>query len=257
MRTIVIANSKGGVGKSTTVYAIAAGLQRMSKHVLICDCDPQGNTSDTAGVDVLSARYTLLEVFSGEDIQKAIIPVKEGLDVITAGLAMVSADRRFTDFADVFRLKKALDTIRGQYDYAVIDTSPFLGMMATSALIAADYCIIPLTADLYALQGVMQLQGMIANVRENANPTLTISGLLLTMYNPRTVLSRSIEDTIQATAAEMGTKVFQTRIRTSQGIRDSQALRKDIYQTGGNGADDYRTFVNELLNDIGGCDNGK
>ena len=254
MKTIVLANMKGGTGKSTTCYALATGLYHKGKSVLIVDADPQGNVSDTAEVNVLEVP-TLQDVFDGRvTAADAVQTIRVGgLSLLTAGLEMITADKRYSGFTDIFRLKQALETVQTDYDYCIIDTSPYPGMLTTSALIAADACIIPMTADKYSLKGVEQMQGILENVRDiHCNPDLKIAGLLITMYNYRTVLSKSIEDSIQALAASMGTKVYKARIRRTQSIQDSQMLQEDIYTESGKAVDDYRAFVDEFIKDMEG-----
>ena len=254
MKIIALANMKGGTGKSTSAYALATGLYNRGKSVLIVDADPQGNTSDTAGVNVLEVP-TLCDVFDGRaTVRDAIQTLKIGnLALLTAGLEMINADKRYPGFTDIFRLKQVLEDVQDYYDYCIIDTSPFPGMLTTSSLIASDFVIIPMTADRYALKGVEQMHAILANVKDpHCNPDLKIAGLLITMYNQRTILSKSIEDAIQALASNMGTKVYKSRIRRAQIIQDSQALQEDIYQSNGNAVNDYENFIDEFLKDMEG-----
>lgn len=252
MKTIVFANMKGGVGKSTSVYSTAAALATRGKRVLICDSDPQANTTDTAGIDILEVPVTLRNIFNGADIHNGIYHLRDHLDIVTAGLEMVNADRMYTGMGREFLLRKALAPVRNEYDYIIIDTSPFFGLMTTAALVAADIVVIPTKADKYSISGIHQLEGLIANVTESPyNPGLIVSGLLVTMYNDRTVLARVIEDSLQETAASLNSKVYQTRIRQAQAVMDSQFMQEDIFSYGkGKAADDYNRFVSELMEDL-------
>ncbi len=254
MVTTCVSNMKGGVGKTASAFALACGLYNAGKRVLIVDADPQGNVTHNAGIDVLQVDYTLLDVFNGTVSARDAIQVVKlgGLDLITAGLEMITADRRFSQFNDVMLLKKTLETVKNDYDYCVIDTSPFLGMLTTSALIASQYCIIPCLADVYSVMGAEQLQAVIENVREYLNPTLKILGLLITMYNPRTVLSRSIEDELQKLAESLDTKIYGTRIRKSQAIPDSQAMQTSLFEGTGHARTDYQSFIDEFMADVEG-----
>ena len=250
---ISFANMKGGVGKSTSAHAVALGLHQRGKRVLICDADPQANVTNSAGIDILSVDCTLRDIFRGRDIHDGIRRIREGLDLVTAGIEMINADTMFSGIGREYLLRKALQAVSGEYDYIIVDTYPYLGLLTTGALVASDMVVIPTTADAYSLLGVQQLQGLIDNVKESPyNPGLRIGGLLVTMYNDRTVLSRVIETSLQETAVELGTKVYRTRIRRSQAIQDAQFLQEDIYEVGSaKGIEDYKDFVDELMEDMG------
>lgn len=253
MATIVTyANMKGGVGKTTSAYATAVGLHRDGKRVLICDADPQANITNSAGIDILHVGRTLRDIFCGRDIRDGIYYIRDGLNLVTAGIEMINADRMFPGMGREYLLRRALQPVMDSYDYIIIDTSPYLGLLTTTALVASDIVIIPTTADAYSLLGVQQLQGLIDNVRESPyNPRLRIGGLLVTMYNDRTVLSRVIEDSLQETARGLGTLVYKTRIRRSQAIQDAQYLQEDVYQGGkSKAAEDYRDFLAEFMDEL-------
>lgn len=260
MITIVICNQKGGVGKSTTAAAVAAGLHNKGKRVLMVDADPQSNLSFMNGVDLLNLSRSLYDVFlahsNGEDlnIQETIQHVDvAGLDIIPGNLKLTAADRLFADPSLVYMLSEVLEPVQGDYDFCVVDTGPNLGVLAENAMTAADYIIIPLTADMLALQGMMQLSGSIKKQKKHFNHKLEIAGILLTMYDPRKALSKGLEGMIQKTADMMGTKVFNTRIRRTQAISNAIAFQEDIYTQAprAKATADYKTFVDELLETIG------
>lgn len=254
MITIVLSNQKGGVAKSTTAATLANGLFNRGKRVLMIDEDPQSNLSYMSGVNLLKVQNTLYDVFSGEiTLQDAIQPLKIGLDIVTGGLQLTAADSQFTQTGREYMLREALEAVQDSYDYCVIDTSPNLGILTTNALTAADYIVIPMTADALALQGMMQLNGFITNVRKYCNQNLQIAGILLTMYNDRARLSRALEDQINATAEAMGTKVFNARIRRTQAVSDAIAVQADIYEQAPNATatEDYSAFTDEFIQTIG------
>lgn len=255
MITICFSNQKGGVGKTTTAAATAAGLYNRGKRVLMVDADPQGNLSFANGVDLLNVPNTLYDVFSGAAaITDAIQPVKIGLDIVTGGLQLTAADSQFTQMGRERMLSEALEAVQDQYDYCIVDVGPSLGILSMNAMTAADYIVIPMTADALALQGMIQLSDFIGNVRRYCNPDLQIAGILITMYNERTRLTRALRDTIDKTAEGMNTKVFKSRIRRTQAISDAIAVQADIYEQAPNATAtaDYSAFIDELLETIEG-----
>ena len=256
MITICFSNQKGGVGKTTSAGATAAGLYNRGKRVLMIDLDPQSNLSYANGIDLLNLPSTLYDVFSGAAaVQDAIQPVKApGLDIITGGLQLTAADSTFTQMGRERMLSEALEDVQDQYDFCIVDVGPALGVLTMNAMTAADYIIIPLTADALALQGMTQLTDFIGNVQRYCNPDLKTAGILITMYNERTRLSRALEDTINQTADAIGTKVFTSRIRRSQAVSDAIAVRTDLFEQAPNATAtaDYNAFLDELAETIEG-----
>ena len=256
MITICFSIQKGGTAKTTSAGATATGLHARGKRVLMVDLDPQSNLSYASGIDLLNLPSTLFDVFSGAAaIQEAIQPVKvPGLDIVTGGLQLAAADSQFTQLGRERMLLEALEDVQDYYDYCIIDTGPALGVLAMNAMTAADYVVIPLTADALALQGVTQLADFIGNVRRYCNSDLQIAGILITIYNKRTRLSQALEDSIDKAAEEMGSKVFSSRIRRSQAIQDAIAVRTDIYEQApkATATADYSAFIDELLETIEG-----
>lgn len=257
MITLCFSNQKGGVGKTTTASATAAGLHNRGKRVLMVDLDPQSNLSYASGVDLLNLPGTLFDVFNGDaTIQDVIQPVKvPGLDIVTGGLDLADADIRYsTKMKREDMLSKALESVQDQYDYAVIDVSPSLSLLTINALTAADFVVVPLMADVLSLQGVSHLFDFIGDVRYQCNPDLKMAGILITMYNERTRLSKALEDTIQEAADMMDTKVFSSRIRRSQAVSDAIAVRTDLFEQAPNATatQDYNNFLDELLEIIEG-----
>ncbi len=191
MQTITLSNQKGGVAKTTTAHILAAGLHNRNYKILIVDLDPQCNLSYSCGIDMMKVEHTLYDVFKGNAISKqAITSVKQGFDIVSGGLTLAGADMDFTQTGREYMLREALKEVSDDYDYCIIDTPPTLGILTVNALTASQTIIIPMTADIYAIQGLSQLQGLIKNVRKYCNPDLSIAGLLLTRYSERTVISR-------------------------------------------------------------------
>lgn len=251
MQIVTLSNQKGGVAKTTTAYALAAGLHKKGYTVLMVDLDAQSNLSFTVGLDLLGLPgKTLYDVFKGQArTEEAIYPVQTGLDIAVGGLSLSAADMEFNGIGREYLLKKALEPIRGNYDFCIIDTSPVLGVLEMNALSASDKVIIPMFADAYSLQGISQLHGFIMNVQEYTNPKLEIAGLLLTKYTERSVLAKALEDGIQHAADQMKTKVYKTRIRNAAAVGISQLIRNDLFTEAPKATvtEDYKAFVDEFL----------
>lgn len=241
MRKIALLNQKGGVSKTTTAFALAKGLQG---NVLSVDADPQSNLSFAFGVT--DAEYTLQDVFEGLNPDEAII---KGLNLICGDLRLSDADMRYTSVNRAYILQEALEKVQGNYDYAIIDCPPILGVLSMNALTAADEIIIPISVDAFSLQGVTQLNDFIENIRKYCNSDLKISGILRTKYNKRLNITSALDDEIQAAAEKMGTKVFNTCISESVAIRESQMLQTDFFTEAPQAAAviDYKAFIEEFL----------
>ena len=170
MKTITLSNQKGGVAKTTTAGALASGLSKKGFKVLAVDLDPQCNLALGSGADILNMDQTLYDVFKGTaELSGLISGTPMGYDLIAGGLSLAGADMDFTQTGREFMLREALDEIRADYDFCIVDTPPTLGILTVNALTASDGVIIPLTADLYSLQGLSQLNLLIERVRKSSN----------------------------------------------------------------------------------------
>ena len=250
MKTITLSNQKGGVAKTTTTGALASGLSQRGYKVLAVDTDPQCNLSLSSGVDILSTDQTLYDVFKGTaELQDTIQKTDLGYDLSTGGLNLAVADMEFTQTGREFMLREALDSVKADYDFCIIDTPPTIGILTVNALTASDSVVIPLTADLYSIQGLSQLNGMIERVRKYSNKDLKIAGLLITRHDERTNISKALQDQITQTAEKLGTKVFKQPIRNSVAVRESQVMKSDIFTEApkANATKDYTAFIDELL----------
>ena len=249
MKTVVFSNQKGGVGKTTSAAALAAGLSSRGYKVVAVDLDPQCNFCLSSGVDMLTVKHTLYDVFKGDAQVDDVIVPGLGYDIIPGGLALAAADMEFTQTGREYMLSEALEAVSDRYEFAVIDTPPTLGILTINALTAADGVIIPLTADVYALQGLNQLNGLIHSVKKYSNKGLQIYGLLLTKYNERQNVTKALRDQVEAAAGQLGTKLFKTAIRESVAVRESQLLHSDFLKEApnANAAIDYEAFITEFI----------
>lgn len=244
---IAIANQKGGVGKSTTAAAIAAGLALSGYKVLSIDLDGQGNLTHTMQAD--SKHYNALDLLQGKATAADAIQKTPAGEIIAASPLLSGADK---ELAGLDTLQKALTPIRGNYDFIIIDTPPALSLVTINAFTAANGVIIPAGADAYSLQGIGQLYDTIQTVQSRLNPALKILGILLTRYSGRAILSRDLAEVITETAANLKTQVFKTRIREAIAIKEAQAMRTDIftYAPKSNPAKDYSSLLDEILKAI-------
>lgn len=249
MKTIAITNQKGGVGKSSLSLAFASGLYSRGNKVLFVDSDPQANSTYTLGIDLLNAP-SLYEVMKKEkSIQECLCPVRMGFDTLPGSLSLALADMELNHIGREYLLKDALESVQEDYDYCIIDTPPALGILTMNALTACDNVIIPVQADIYSLQGTGQLAQTIQTIRSHCNQSLKISGLVITRYNRRSVLTQDITAMLEDTARVLNTKVFNTKIRECVAIREAQAQQRDIFEYApkSNAAKDYDEMIEEYL----------
>jgi chromosome partitioning protein len=244
-----IINQKGGVGKSTTAHALGTGISSMGHKVLFIDLDAQANLTHTLGIEQngpISMDVLMREASAAEATVHG-----DRWDCIPAAPELAGADMTLNVTGKEYRLKEALEPISDLYEYIIIDTPPALGILTINALTACTGVIIPAQADIYSLQGIGHLYGTIETVRKYCNPNLNIKGILLTRYNPRSILTRDITDMIRQTAGELKTIVYKTAIREAIAIKEAQAQQQNIFEYApkGKATEDYRMFVEEVLCD--------
>lgn len=249
---ISITNQKGGVGKSTTAYALATGLKLRGYKVLLIDFDAQSNISYTAKANINSD--TIYDVMTLKTKVADSIQKMDSIDIIVASRDLTSLNMELNKPGKEYRLKEILGEIKSNYDFIIIDTPPALDILTINALTASDITIIPAQADIYSLQGIEQLNETVKAVKQYCNKNLQIKGILLTRYNKRTVLSRDMQDIIKKTATYLNTFLYETVIRECISIKEAQVTQNDIftYAPKSNAAEDYNLFIDELL----GCLNG-
>ena len=249
MKTIAFMQQKGGVAKSTSTAALAYDLNAVGKNVLVMDADPQQNLSFIMGANVLEIDGTLYDVWKGtRSITEVIQSVRVGIDLITGGLALASADFEFSGTVGREQLlKRCLADVSG-YDYILIDCPPSLGLLTMTAATAADDVIIPMCVDILSIQGMTQLFDFLDSIKEYCNASLSVAGILLTVYDDTVLTTKGLESQIQEIADSHGIKVFDTRIHKAQAIKTAQARQDfDIFGKRSRAATDYRSFTAELL----------
>ena len=252
-KIIAIANQKGGVAKTTTTAAMAAGLKRKGYKVLVIDLDAQGNLTTNIGAETegLATTYDVMKGTSTaeEAIQRqapCITPAT--FDILPADLALASADMEFVQTGREHKLKKALAPVVEQYDFVLLDTPPTLGIMTTNAFFAADEVLIPANG-FDGVKGIVNLVNSVNTAKEYGNANLKISGILLTRYNPRANIEQGIKELAEAVAHQIESKVFHTFIRNSVMVDEAKANKKDIFSYDGknNVSKDYLDFIDEFL----------
>lgn len=245
-KIIAIANQKGGVGKTTTAINFCASLAHRGKKVLLCDCDPQGNATTGMGVDknkVKSVYDVMLRDFPAE---KAVISTKYG-DVLPSNRELVAANVELVDAEDrEYILRKALLPLKGEYDFIIIDCPPSLELLTLNAFTAADTVLVPVQCEFYALEGLSDLVNTVKLINGRLNPTLTIEGLVLTMYDGRTRLS---EEVAEALRAHFGDKVYENSIPRNVRLSEAPSHGKPCiaYDKFSKGTRAYLHMTNEFL----------
>lgn len=243
---LAIANQKGGQGKSTTAQAIATGAAKIGRKALAIDFDAQGNLSFSMGGNTADAGA--FDLITGNRKPGQIIQKTRQGDLIVSSPALAGADSILTGEARVYALAAALKPIKSKYDVIVIDCPPSLNTLLINALAAADKVIIPLTADMYSLQGLYQLAQTIREAQQKYNKALQIGGVLFVKHSTRTILARDLTEVITQKCREMDIPVFDTTIREGIAIREAQTQRESIfdYAPRSNPAKDYMQLIKEL-----------
>lgn len=247
-KIISITNQKGGVGKTTTTGAVAAGFKLKGYKVLCVDLDPQSNLSFSAGAETEECP-TIYEILKGEAKTSFSIQKMQSFDIISSNILLSGIELEFTQTGREYLLKEALSSVKDKYDYIFLDTPPALSILTVNAFTASDYIIIPMLADIFSLQGIAQLSETIDRVRRYCNPNVKVEGIVLTKFNKRTILSREIKGTAELIAEQLNTEIFKTTIRSSVAVMEAQTNQQDIYNySPKNGAaKDYMDLVEELI----------
>lgn len=247
-KIIAFTNQKGGVGKTTSSQCFGLGLVEQGKKVLFIDLDQQCSLSLVLGVPK-GTDPNVYDVLLGEtSIKKAIYRMPK-FDVIPASPALTNADKVITEVGKEFRLKEAVDPIRHDYDFIILDCPPNLSVLTIIALATADEVIVPTQASIMEYTSVGEFNKTFRTVKKYVNPNLVLRGLLLCKHNPRTTLAKELSELTKDMAEEIGTQVFETTIRSSVKMNEAQTLKENLfhYAPGSTVAQDYMEFVDEYL----------
>ena len=248
-RIIAIANQKGGVGKTTTAINLSACLAEAGQRVLTIDIDPQGNATSGLGIEKDEVENTIYEVMLQEvDITEAACKnVFDNLDVIPSNVNLAGAEIDLIDINDrEYVLKNAIDEIRDNYDYVILDCPPSLSMLTVNAMTAADTVLVPIQCEYYALEGLTQLIHTINLVKKKLNPELELEGVVFTMYDSRTNLSLQVVENVKDNLHQ---NIYKTIIPRNIRLAEapSHGLPINIYDSKSSGAESYRLLAEEVM----------
>jgi chromosome partitioning protein len=248
-RVIAITNQKGGVGKTTTAVNLGASLAASEQRTLIIDCDPQANTTSALGFPKDPARRTLYQsLILGEPIERVVLDAQvEGLDLIPSDRNLVGAQLDLMSLENrEYRLKGTISGILAKYNYVLIDCAPSLDLLTLNALAASDSVLVPIQCEFLALEGVAELLDTLMRLRRSINPLLAIEGILLTMYDDRTTLSKQVSADLRSF---FGAQVFETVIPRNVRLAEapSHGMPVMFYDIHSKGAESYIQLAKEVI----------
>jgi chromosome partitioning protein len=247
-RTYVVANQKGGVGKTSIAVNLAASLAHYGRRVLLVDLDPQGNATTGSGIDKSALDHDIYGVVLGEStIAQARVRAEGGYDVVGANRNLAGAEVELIQIERrEYRLREALEPVLADYDYVVIDCPPALNMLTVNGFTAADAVIIPMQCEYYALEGLSDLVGTLRKVKQNLNARIEIEALVRTMYDPRSTLTVQVSEELKR---HYGAKVFDTVIPRNVRIAEAPSFGKPVllHDPTSKGAHAHLAFARELL----------
>lgn len=249
-RIIAIANQKGGVGKTTTAINLSACLAEKGQKVLAIDMDPQGNMTSGLGLDKDSIEKNIYDLMIGEsDVNEALQKeAQDNLDVIPTSIDLSAAEIELIGVEDKeFIIRNAIQKIRDNYDYIIIDCPPSLNMLTINAMTTADSVLVPIQCEYYALEGLSQLIHTVELVKERLNPILEIEGVVFTMYDARTNLSLQVVENVKDNLQQ---NIYKTIIPRNIRLAEapSYGMPINLYDPKSAGADSYKRLADEVMN---------
>ena len=250
-KIISITNQKGGVGKTTTAINLSAALAEAEQKILLVDFDPQINATVGLGIELSDEDRTVLDAIHNTEKTKNIIVenVVQNLDVLPGSIELSSLETELlSDENKDQALKKAIDTVRDDYDYIIIDCPPAVGIITVNALTASDACIIPVQCEYFSLEGLNQVLAAVELVRSRMNPELKVEGILFTMFDSRTRLAQDVVSEVKNHITE---RVFETMIPRNIRLAEAPSNGMTIldYEGSSVGAERYRKLAAEILRD--------
>ena len=248
-RIIAVANQKGGVGKSTTAINLSACLAEMGKKVLAIDIDPQGNTTSGLGIEKDDVENTVYELLLGDSsIQECIIPLEfDNLSLIPSNVNLAGAEIELIDVeGKEYVLRNAVDEVREEYDFIIIDCPPSLNMLTINAMTTADSVLVPIQCEYYALEGLSQLMHTIDLVQDRLNASLEIEGVVFTMYDARRNLSLQVVENVKNNLHQ---EIYKTIIPRNVRLAEAPSYGMPInyYDGKSAGAESYRLLAEEVI----------
>ncbi|MEO5693711.1 MAG: ParA family protein [Usitatibacter sp.] len=247
-RIFVVANQKGGVGKTSVAVNLSASMAHYGRRVLLVDLDPQGNATTGSGIDKAECEKTVYGMLIGEhSASEALRNCEGGYDILPSNRDLAGAEvELITIESREFRLRDALAELVDRYDFIVIDCPPALNMLTVNGFAAADAVIIPMQCEYYALEGLSDLVGTLRKVKQNLNPRIEIEALVRTMYDPRSTLTVQVSDELKK---HYGDKVFDTVIPRNIRIAEAPSFGKPVllHDPASKGATAHLQFARELL----------
>lgn len=247
MKKIVVANNKGGVAKTTSVMNLVGYFAKKKYRVLAVDLDPQGNLTDSLGVDLETLESTAYDAMKDKDAGKYILGANDHVDLLPSNLSLEKANLDFVStLGRELLLRKALAKVEDNYDICIIDTSPNLSTLTINALACADTIYIPLRSGYFEMRGASVLLEVIDEIKTDLNPNLKIGGVFLTQYNGRMNMSSEVNEQLEN---HFGDVLMKTKIRNNISLVEAPALMQNIFQykPSSNGAKDYEDLGKEII----------